>query len=55
MRRDYARRVKDFNGMNQLAIDIKPPRSVSDVYMNVKLDVTNLMKYLDKRKKKGKG
>ena len=53
MRRDYARRVKDFNGMNQLAIDIKPPRSVSDVYMNVKLDVTNLMKYLDKRKKKG--
>ncbi len=53
MRRDYARRVKDFNGMNQIMIDIKPNRSVSDVYMNVKLDVTNLMKYLDKRKKKG--
>ena len=53
MRRDYARRVKDFNGMNQLAIDIKPPRSVSDVFINQKMDVTNLMKYLEKKKKKG--
>ncbi len=53
MRRDYARRVKDFNGMNQIMIDIKPNRSVSDVYINHKMDVTNLMKYLEKRKKKG--
>jgi len=53
MRRDYARRVKDYNGMNQLAIDIKPPRSVSDVFINQKMDVTNLMKYLEKKKKKG--
>ena len=53
MRRDYARRVKDYNGMNQLAIDIKPNRSVSDVFINQKMDVTELMKYLDKKKKKG--
>ena len=53
MRRDYARRVKDFNGMNQLAIDIKPNRCVSDVYINQKIDVTNLMDYLAKKKKKG--
>ena len=53
MRRDYSRRVKHFNGMNQLAIDIKPPRSVSDVFINQKMDVTNLMKYLEKKKKKG--
>ena len=53
MRSKYARRVKDFNGMNQLSIDIKPNRSVSDVYINQKMDVTNLMKYLEKKKKKG--
>ena len=53
MRRDYARRVKDFNGMNQIMVDIKPNRSVSDVFINQKMDVTNLMKYLDKKKKKG--
>ena len=53
MRKDYARRVKDFNGMNQLAIDIKPPRSVSDVFINQKMDVTKLMKYLENKKKKG--
>ncbi len=53
MRSKYARRVKDFNGLNQIAIDIKPNRSVSDVYINQKVDVTNLMKYLEKKKKKG--
>ena len=53
MRSKYARRVKDFNGMNQIMIDIKPNRSVSDVYINQKMDVTKLMKYLEEKKKKG--
>lgn len=53
MRGKYARRVKDFNGMNQIMIDIKPNRSVSDVYINQKMDMTELIKYLDKKKKDG--
>ena len=53
MRRKWATRVKDYTGMMQLACDIKPNRSVSDVYVNQKIDVTELMKFLDKKKKKG--
>ena len=53
MRSDYARRVKDCNGMNQIMIDIKPNRSVSDVYINQKMDVTKLMEYIKKKKEKG--
>ena len=53
MRRNFAHRVKDYTGMSQIMNDIKPGRSVSDVYINQKMDVTNLMKYLDKNKKKG--
>ena len=54
MRKDYARRVRDVNGMNQIMIDIKPQRCVSDVYINQKMDVTNLMKYIAKKKEEGK-
>ena len=54
MRRKWARRVKDYTGMMQLACDIKPNRSVSDVFINQKMDVTELVKYLDKKKKEGK-
>ena len=53
MRSNYARRVKDFNGMNQIMIDLKPQRCVSDVYINMKMDMTKLIDYLDKKKKKG--
>ena len=53
MRRRWAKRVKDYTGMQQLSCDIKPNRSVSDVFINQKMDVTELMKYLDKKKKKG--
>ncbi len=53
MRRKWARRVKDYTGMMQISCDIKPNRSVSDVFINQKMDVTELMKYLDKKKKKG--
>jgi len=53
MRRKWAKRVKDYTGMMQISCDIKPNRSVSDVFINQKMDVTELMKYLDKKKKKG--
>lgn len=53
MRRKWARRVKDYTGMMQLSCDIKPNRSVSDVYINQKIDVTKLTEYLEKKKKKG--
>ena len=54
MRSSFARRVKDFNGMNQIMIDLKPQRCVSDVYINQKMDMTKLIEYLDKKKKEGK-
>ena len=54
MRSKYARRVKDFNGMNQIMIDIKPQRCVSDVYINMKMDMTKTLEYLEKKKKEGK-
>lgn len=49
--RKYARRVKDITGMMQISIDLKPNRSVSDVYINQDIDVTNLCKYVEKKKK----
>lgn len=55
MRRRWAKRVKDYTGMQQLSCDIKPNRSVSDVFINQKIDVTELMKYLEKKKKKTEG
>ena len=48
-----AHRVKDVTGMAQISIDLKPNRSVSDVYINQKMDLTNLAKYIDKKKKTG--
>ncbi len=50
MRRD-AVRAKDVLGTEQISIDLKPHRCVSDVYINQKLDVTELDKYLKKAKK----
>lgn len=50
--RKDARRV-DLPGMMQLAVDLKPHRSVSDVYINEKVDVTALTEYLAKLKESG--
>lgn len=52
-RRD-GRRIKGINGMEQLMLDIKPNRSEADVFIQDDVDVTNLMKYLDKAKKEGR-
>ena len=48
-----AHRVKNVTGMAQISIDLKPNRSVSDVYINQKMDLTELVKYVEKKKKAG--
>ena len=48
-----AHRVKSVTGMTQNSIDLKPNRSVSDVFINQKMDLTNLTKYIEKKKKEG--
>ena len=47
------KRIKNLNGMEQLMLDIKPDRCDSDVYINQKMDLTNLVKYIEKKKKNG--
>ncbi|MBR2139065.1 MAG: 2-oxo acid dehydrogenase subunit E2 [Bacilli bacterium] len=51
--RKYAKRVRNLPGITQISIDLKPNRSVSDVYINYKMDVTNLVDYVEKKKKNG--
>ncbi len=48
-----AHRVKKVTGLSQISIDLKPNRSVSDVFINQKMDLTNLAKYIEKKKKAG--
>lgn len=52
MARINSKRVK-IGGMNQLMIDLKPRRCDADVFINTPIDVTNLVNYIDKRKKNG--
>lgn len=49
-RRD-GKRVKNIDGMHVLMPYLKPNRCDSDVYINYKLDVTELVKYVEKKKK----
>lgn len=51
--RKDARRCKDVQGTNQICIDLKPKVYMAELYLNEKVDVTNLLKYLDKKKKEG--
>ena len=51
--RRHARRVK-VPGMAQIMFDLKPGRCNSDVYINQKMDVTNLVKYVEKLNSKEK-
>ena len=50
--RKDARRVP-MVGLLQLAVDLKPQRCVSDVYINEKADVTALVNYLERLKASG--
>ena len=52
-RRD-AKIIKDINGMFQLMLDLKPNRCDSDVFINQKMDVTKLVKYIENKKEEGK-
>ena len=45
------KRIKNLTGMGQIMLDIKPKRCDSDVYINKKIDVTNLVKYMEGNKK----
>ena len=52
MGRINSKRIK-MGGMSQLLIDLKPRRCDADVFINSPIDVTNLVEYIDKRKKDG--
>jgi len=49
--RKDGRKVRDLDGMHNIMLDLMPMRCDSDVYMNVKVDVTELVKYVEKYKK----
>lgn len=51
MRKD-AKRIKDIDGLSQILLDLKPNRCDSDVFIEQKIDVTELTKYIEKVKKK---
>ena len=54
MKRKDAIKVKDIDGLHNILIDLKPKRCDSDVYINQKIDMTNLVKYIEKKKKENK-
>lgn len=52
-RRD-ARRVRDIDGLHNIMISLNPKRCDSNVYINHKIDVTELVKYVENQNKKDK-
>lgn len=52
MSRINVKKVK-MKGMEQILIDLKPRRCDADVFLNTGLDVTNLVDYINKKKKEG--
>ena len=53
-RKDGAK-VRDIHGVQNILIDFKPNRCDSAVYMNHKIDMTNFVKFMDKKKKEVDG
>lgn len=53
MKKKFGKRVKNVTGMMQLNCDIRKTRQESYLYASPKYDVTELIKYLEKRKKDG--
>lgn len=51
MGRKDAYKVKDIHGVQNILIDFKPNRCDSAVYMNRKIDMTNFVKFMKKKKK----
>lgn len=50
--RKGARRIRNLKGMEQILLDLKPNRCDSDVFINQKMDVTNLVKFIEEKKNK---
>ncbi len=53
MKKKFGTRVKNVPGMMQINCDLRKTRQESYLFANQKYDVTELMKYLEKKKKKG--
>ena len=51
MNRKDGIKVKNLDGMHGLINFVMPRRADSEVYINTKLDVTNLVEYINKKKK----
>jgi len=51
MRYNGSKKIKNLSGMGQLIMDINPRRCDSEVYINMKIDVTKLVDYINKKKK----
>ena len=51
--RKDAKRIRNIDGLSQILLDLKPKRCISDVFINQKMDVTNLVKYIETKKSKG--
>lgn len=51
MARRDGKRISNLSGMGQLIMDINSKRTTSEVYINQKVDVTNLVKYVKEKKK----
>lgn len=49
--RKDGKKVRNLDGMHNIMLDLMPKRCDSDVYANVKIDITNLVKYIEKHKK----
>lgn len=49
--RKDAKKIRSLNGMFNIMNDLKPKRCEAEVYINQKIDVTNLIKYIEKKKK----
>ena len=49
MRKD-AKRIKNIDGLSQILLDLKPNRCDSDVFIKQKMDVTELVKYIENKK-----
>lgn len=48
------KKVRDIDGLHNILIDLKPRRCDSDVYINQKIDVSKLVKFVEKHKNDGK-
>ena len=51
--RKDGKRIKGLDGMHGLIPHVMPKRCDADVYINQKFDVTNLVKYIEEKKKNG--